>query len=138
MTRVVPKSQPGPAAATTAFGSGKRCTRVGCNGALEPSSDRNGASINECTKCGQIYRPGIAASASGQPCKVKGCPGHVDGSGACSCCARRQAFLEKNLPKRICAICTGEITGKGGRKHCEACRPVAQKVAVAKHKVAAA
>lgn len=122
----------------------RTCTKEGCGGELGPSVDRHGASVDECEKCGAIYRrsfvggvptpptPRVAGSGAPHQCTVSGCPGLVPAGGSCECCAKRQAFVDANLPKRRCGICGGVTEGRG-RKYCKACKPIAQKVQIAKH-----
>lgn len=132
----------GPKGATSVFSApnGRRCTKPGCHGELEPSVDRRGASVSECAKCGEMYPIGGGSALSGsvtpaRPCSVKKCPGRLDTTGQCSCCAKRDRFLEQHLPKRFCGICEGEI--KGAKKFCGACAPINTKVNAAKKKAAA-
>lgn len=117
------------------------CTKPRCGGSLEPSTSQ-GRSIDECKKCGSVYPVGGGSvtpmPAAGnlrlaEKCPVKDCPGNLDDRRQCACCARRNAFLEQNLPKRKCGICEGPIVGRQLR-FCKACGPVATKVNVAKVK----
>ena len=113
-----------------------------CNGPVELlGKGRGGTTIQRCRACGRepseiVRQPANGASANGGgkrgPCPVDGCPGTLDDSGRCACCARRAAYLEQNMPKRKCAICDGPITGHGGRKLCKPCKAVASRVNVAK------
>jgi hypothetical protein len=119
-----------------------RCTH--CNGALESVSPARGVPFKRCTSCGRDDRATFSFSPSGNGtasvptsglCKVDGCPGTVV-AGRCACCEKRAKWAEEHTPKRACAICGGTISGKGFRKHCAACRPIAQKVQTAKSKAA--
>lgn len=146
MSTAAPPAQTGRRPSTPAD---KKCNRAGCQGRIEPSSDRNGTSVNECAKCGTMYSTAIATSTptpvptssgahaapprQGSACKVKGCPGIV-GSGGCPCCAKREAFLEEHTPKTKCAICGGDFAARKNLEHCKPCRPIAARVEKAKEK----
>jgi hypothetical protein len=110
-----------------------------CGGRVEPKSNGNGSVADRCTSCGRSPDAALAAAraprfdvATGSKCRVKDCPGTLDGSGQCPCCARREAWAAENIPKRQCQICEGEISGRGARKYCEACKPIAQRASIAK------
>lgn len=130
------------------------CPDPRCGGRVEPVTNGNGGLVDRCTKCNrtpqgartalgiqrsqQTSTPPAPAPAAvpgnpGRACTVKGCPGKLDAAGACASCAKRQAYLDANLPKRFCEVCDGEISG-GNRKFCDACAPIANKVKIAKSK----
>jgi hypothetical protein len=113
-----------------------------CGGRVEPKSNGNGSVADRCTSCGRSpdATPATAAAAraprfevaAGSACRVKDCPGTVDGSGRRACCERRAKWAEENVPKRECRICHGRI-GQGARELCKACRPIVQRAQIAKH-----
>lgn len=110
-----------------------------CQSSLTVETDGNGRLRDVCTNtsCARKFArdPGEGASASrvAQKCGVEGCPGTLDANGGCACCAKRDAWMRANTPKKECQICTGDITGgRRGSKYCHACKPFAQKVNVAK------
>jgi hypothetical protein len=108
-----------------------------CRGEIEQVTLRGGAMVERCSSCGRgMDGNGIApsrVSMPGKPCSVDGCPGRIDTSGQCPCCVKRARWAEEHTPKRKCEICEGDITGRGGRKLCGACKPIRQRAAVAKH-----
>jgi hypothetical protein len=88
-------------------------------------------SVSDSRKKKRLGRRSIApASAAGPGCAVAGCPGQLDRAGACSCCAKRAAYLLEHMPRRHCQICGGVIAGRA-IKVCAACRPVRNKVSIA-------
>lgn len=117
-----------PATSQRAILGGRRCE---CGGRIEPTTNGNGAVVDQCSRCGAKPGQGRAVAVTpGRPrtnCSVKGCPGQLDAAGACSCCAKRERWVAEHLPKRKCEICDGEILGRS-RKYCDACKPIAAKV----------
>lgn len=118
---------------------GRRCE---CGGRIEPTTNGNGAVVDQCSRCGakpgqgRALAPSPGRSRTLEKCSVKGCPGQLDAAGLCSCCAKRNAWAEAHTPKRHCEICEGTIVGRGSKKYCEACKPIAQRAAVAAHHAA--
>jgi hypothetical protein len=90
-----------------------------------------------CISCGRSPdappAPAAAARAprfdvaAGSACRVKDCPGTLDGSGHCARCAKREAWAAEHIPQRQCEICEGSVGGRGYRKYCKACAPLAAK-----------
>jgi hypothetical protein len=88
-----------------------------CGGRVEPKSNGNGAVRDVCTSCGRSPdappAPAAAARAprfevaAGSACRVKDCPGTLDGSGHCACCAKRDAWAAEHMPMRACEVCGG-------------------------------
>lgn len=137
------------------------CPDTRCGGRVEPITNGNGSLVDRCVKCSRTPQgvrtalgieraksstpPASAAAAAAAPipgspgraCTVKGCPGRLDAAGVCSCCTKRQAFLESKIPKKHCEICEGSITGGGNRRFCDPCKPIATKVKIATAKAGA-
>lgn len=110
-----------------------------CGGRIEPKSNGNGAVRDVCTSCGRTpdAAPAPAAAAraprfdvaAGSACRVKECPGTLDGSGHCACCAKREAFRAEHYPIRDCEICGGPVRARfNNTKYCKACKPIAYAV----------
>lgn len=49
----------------------------------------------------------------------------MDDAGHCACCAKRQAWLDAQYPKKDCEICGGSITAKF--RYCRACTVLAKR-----------
>jgi hypothetical protein len=126
------KSAPSAGVARTA----DRCPS--CRAPMELVTPRLGTDYRRCTSCGRDDRPsadnhqGENGSRGAGKCRLVGCPGTLGGDGKCPCCAKRDAFIAANMPKRHCKICGGVLEGRGWVRYCAACKPVAAKVQTAK------
>lgn len=140
------KNPGGMPSAASKTASAERCAH--CNGRIETlGKGRQDQPIKRCRSCGRDAEPAPSASVArelardarpvlrpGQRCTaVVGCPGILDAGGACPCCAKRAAYVVAHRPRVDCAICTGAFTpSRKGQKCCKACKPIAQKLNVAK------
>ena len=124
--------------------------RCPCGGQYEPDTDGMGNVVDVCGRCGAppgkghplathlnrsiqqqwgTTMPLVTASNTGKPCPVNGCPGTIEATGLCPCCAKRQKFAEAHAPKATCPICGGPFRKKGRARTCKACLPHARHLA---------
>jgi hypothetical protein len=116
-----------------------------CGGSVEVlGRGRAGATIQRCRACGRepsapigtpaVHAPPIGAAptrtfsdvapgSAPRPCRNDGCPGTLDGTGRCACCARRDAWVAANRPVRNRKLCDGAIAAtRKNREYCGACK----------------